>query len=62
MTEMAAVALDASCAADPSRCGPVPVRTIGMAADRSPGGALGGRTVRSWLLLVPAAAKVCLAV
>ena len=59
---MAAVAIDASRAADPGLCGPVPARTAGpAAADRSPAAARPGRAVRSWPLLVlaaPAAAEV----
>ena len=59
---MAAVAIDASRAADPGQRGPVPARTAGpAAADRSPAAARPGRTVRSWPLLVlaaPAAAEV----
>ncbi|HEV3290465.1 MAG TPA: hypothetical protein VG123_15875 [Streptosporangiaceae bacterium] len=58
---MAAVTIDAPRAPDPDLGGPVPARTTGPAADRSPAGPRRGRSVRSWPLLVlaaPAAAEV----
>ena len=59
---MAAVTIDASPAADPGLCSPVPVRTSApAAADGSPATVGSGRSVRSWPLLVlaaPAAAEV----
>jgi hypothetical protein len=61
VTATAAVTAAASPAADPGLRGPVPVRTAGPVADRSPAGARRGRAVRSWPLLVlavPAAAEV----
>jgi site-specific recombinase XerD len=54
---MAALTADASLAADPGPRGPGPARTAGPAtADRSPSAARPGRAVRSWPLLVLAAA------
>jgi hypothetical protein len=58
---MAAVPVDVSRAADPGPRDPVPARTTGPAADRSPVSTQLVRSVRSWPLLVlaaPAAAEV----
>jgi hypothetical protein len=58
---MATVTTDMTRPVGPGQCGPLPARTIGPAADRSPAAARPGWTVRSWPLLVlavPAAAEV----